>query len=196
MSITISLISGYLLGSILFAGVIAKIKGKDVYKIGSKNPGAANVGRELGKRYGALVWILDMIKGIIPMIIADKIFHLSHFWVTMAGVCAVCGHCWPIWFKFRGGKGVSTSSAVFLYILPKSFLIAVFAYWFVQKNNRSVKRVVWTFLITFLTVLGIYYKEIKWLLPALVIFLGVGALANLDAIKEMRRKHHTMKNEG
>ncbi len=188
MNIAISLIFGYLLGSILFAGVIAKIKGKDIFEIGSKNPGAANVGRELGKRYGALVWILDMIKGIIPMIIADKIFHLSHFWVTMAGVCAVCGHCWPLWFKFRGGKGVSTSSAVFLYILPKSFLIALFAYWFVQKNNRSVKRVVWTFLITFLIVLGIYYKEIKWLLPALIIFLGVGTLANLDAIKEMRRK--------
>ncbi len=188
MNIAISLIFGYLLGSILFAGVIAKIKGKDIFEIGSKNPGAANVGRELGKRYGALVWILDMIKGIIPMIIADKIFHLSHFWVTMAGVCAVCGHCWPLWFKFRGGKGVSTSSAVFLYILPKSFLIALFAYWFVQKNNRSVKRVIWTFLITFLIVLGIYYKEIKWLLPALIIFLGVGTLANLDAIKEMRRK--------
>lgn len=187
MNIAISLICGYLLGSILFAGVIAKIKGKNIFEIGSKNPGAANVGREFGKKYGALVWILDMIKGIIPMLIADKIFHLSHFWVTMSGVCAVCGHCWPIWFKFRGGKGVSTSSAVFLYILPKSFLIALFAYWFVQKNNRSARRVVWTFLITFLMILGIYYKEIKWLLPALIIFLGVGALANLDAIKEMRR---------
>jgi len=188
VKIILSLIFGYVLGSILFAGVIAKIKGKDIFEIGSKNPGAANVGREFGKRYGILVWILDMVKGIIPMLIADKIFHLSSFWTAIAGVCAVCGHCWPLWFKFRGGRGVSTSSGVFIYLLPKSFLIVLFAYWFVQKNNRSAKRVIWTFAITFLVVLGIYYKDIRWLLPALVIFLGVGALANIGAIKEMRHR--------
>jgi len=189
MKIAVSLVFSYLLGSVLFAGVIAKIKGKDIFEIGSKNPGAANVGREFGKRYGILVWVLDMIKGIISMLIADKIFHLSHFWIAMSGVCAVCGHCWPLWFRFKGGKGVSTSSGVFIYILPKIFPVALFAYWFVQKNNRSAKRVIWTFLITFLATLGIYYRDIKWLLPALIIFLGVGALANLDAIKEMRREN-------
>jgi len=188
MKIAISLVFGYLVGSILFAAVIARLKGKDIFNIGSKNPGAANIGREFGKRYGALVWILDMIKGTIPMLIADKVFHLSYFWVTMSGVCAVCGHCWPVWFKFKGGKGVSTSSGVFLYILPKSFLIELLAYWWVQKNNRSTKSVGWTFLATFLIILALYYKEKKWLLPALIIFLGIGALANRDAIKEIRRK--------
>ena len=177
---------GYLIGSIPFAVIISRMKGVDIRKVGSKNPGAANVLREVGKPYGIIVWILDTAKGALVMFISHRLFHSHLFFVALVGIAAVVGHCWPIFLKFRGGKGVSTSGGVFLYLLPWAFPIVIVAYFIIQRKPRSITVVVSGFVISLALIFLIYHREWRWLAPALAIFLAVSAIANISAIKEMR----------
>jgi len=177
---------GYLIGSIPFAVIISRMKGVDIRKVGSKNPGAANVLREVGKPYGIIVWILDTAKGALVMFISHRLFHSHLFFVALVGIAAVVGHCWPIFLKFRGGKGVSTSGGVFLYLLPWAFPIVIVAYFLIQRKPRSITIVVSGFVISLALIFLIYHREWRWLAPALAIFLAVSGIANMSAIKEMR----------
>lgn len=122
-------ILSYLLGSITFGQLIAHIKGVNLREVGSGNVGATNVSRALGKKYGILVFFLDMLKGFIPTYLAVKLFGLNSVWVTLTGLGAVLGHMFPLYFGFRGGKGVATAFGVLLAVSPKAalFSLAVWA---------------------------------------------------------------------
>ncbi len=116
------LIITYLIASIPFGLIISKTFGKkDIRKYGSKNIGATNVTRILGAKLGFLTLVLDATKGAIMVIIARKLFYnfnyLGHFLSVVAFV-AVIGHVFPIYLKFKGGKGVATSIAVITAINP------------------------------------------------------------------------------
>ncbi|OQX56177.1 MAG: acyl-phosphate glycerol 3-phosphate acyltransferase [Candidatus Cloacimonas sp. 4484_209] len=187
-------IMGYVIGSIPFAIIVSRLKGIDIRKVGSKNPGAANVFREVGKPYGIIVWAFDTAKGAFAMLIAHRIFHLHLFLVTLVGVAAVVGHCWSMFMRFKGGKGVATSGGVFLYLLPKAFPFLIIAYFLVQKKPRSIPVVVSGFAIPLGLIFLIYHRDWRWLLPALAIFLTVGVIANISAIQEMREKRKIAKN--
>ncbi len=181
------LIAGYLVGSIPFAAIISRMKGVDIRNVGSKNPGAANVFRAVGKPYGIIVWILDMCKSLVVMFISDRIFHVQLFIIFLVGIAAVAGHCWSIFMRFRGGKGVATSGGVFLYLLPWAFPIVLIAYFLIQKKARSIPVVVSGFFISLSLIFLIYRYEWKWLAPGMAIFLVLAGIANMEAIKEMRR---------
>ena len=187
------IIMGYAIGSIPFASIIARIKGVDIRKVGTKNPGAANVFRQVGKPFGIIVWICDTAKGALAMLIAHRLFHVHLFFVAIVGIAAVIGHCWPIFLKFRGGKGVSTSGGVFLYLLPWAFPIVIVAYFLIQRKPRSIAVVVSGFVISLTLIFLIYHREWRWLAPALAIFLVVSAIANISAIKEMREARRKVK---
>lgn len=115
----------YLMGSISFAYLIGRLKGIDLREHGSKNVGATNAGRVLGKKYFIIVFLLDALKGFIPTLLAGQIlFHQEAnrpvaflLWLA-AAFFAIAGHNWPCWLKFKGGKGVSTSLGVVLAIYP------------------------------------------------------------------------------
>src|SRR5699024_8463811 len=102
----------YLLGSISFSIVIAKtVKGIDIRQHGSGNAGATNTLRVLGKGPGLLVFLLDLIKGIAAVAIGYKLGQQE--WApVLCGLAAIIGHNWPIWFKFKGGKGIATTVGV------------------------------------------------------------------------------------
>ncbi len=127
MEITLCLIS-YLVGAIPFGLVIGKIAGVDVREHGSKNIGATNVSRTLGKGLGALTLLFDLVKGFFPMFIAGKLlgsFAENQLIVCTCGVCAVLGHMFPIYLKFKGGKGVATALGVFLYLSPLAIAMSL-----------------------------------------------------------------------
>ena len=109
-------VAAYLLGSVNTAVLVAKSRGVDIYSVGSGNPGASNALRALGKQAAALVYAGDLAKGFIPALIA----HLA--WGRPAafavGLFAVIGHCYPAYYRFRGGKGVATAGGVLLAIVP------------------------------------------------------------------------------
>ncbi len=123
----------YLLGSIPFGFLIAKAQGIDLRIVGSGNIGATNTARALGKKWGILCMLLDILKGLVPMLVvreqnADPL-QLT-LWLLI-GCAAVLGHVFPVYLKFKGGKGVATSLGIVLGLWPYYTLcgIAAFAVW-------------------------------------------------------------------
>lgn len=112
------LILAYLLGSVPFAYFLVRwIKGVDVRTVGSGNPGSTNAVRAAGRPVGILVFVCDCLKGIIPAFIGA---HLgSPAMGAAAGFCAFWGHLFPIWFGFKGGKGVATMAGVAIALIPE-----------------------------------------------------------------------------
>jgi glycerol-3-phosphate acyltransferase PlsY len=122
---------GYLAGSIPFSLLIGLAKGVDIRKHGSGNVGATNVGRVLGKPYGIACFLLDVAKGAAPVAIAGQFIDHSSVagqwqWLAVAAV-AVLGHVFPVWLKFKGGKGVATGFGVLLGFWPTLTLPALCA---------------------------------------------------------------------
>ena len=137
---TVLPLAGYLIGSIPFGVLIARAKGVDLRKVGSGNVGATNVARALGKRWGYTCFLLDLAKGFAPTFVTGYLIGAAHLatpsiaqqaaWLTV-GAAAVAGHVWPVWLKFRGGKGVATSLGVVLGVWPFFTIpgLIVFAVW-------------------------------------------------------------------
>jgi glycerol-3-phosphate acyltransferase PlsY len=119
-------IAAYFLGSIPFGLLLGKLfGGRDVRSAGSGNIGATNVARVAGPIAGVLTLLLDAAKGALAVFLAARLSEQSSTWMMIAGLCALVGHCFPIWLGFRGGKGVATAAGVFLVLSPLSFLGAV-----------------------------------------------------------------------
>ena len=132
LTLTGVLIGSYLLGSIPFGYVAGKIRGIDIRKIGSGNIGATNVVRVLGKRYGYSVFVLDFLKGFgavkISMSIATDArpeWGSPEIFGILAAIASIIGHSFPLWLKFRGGKGVATAGGALFGLMPVAALIAV-----------------------------------------------------------------------
>lgn len=108
---------GYFIGSIPFSFIVSKQLGKiDIREHGSGNSGATNVFRTLGKKAGLLAFLGDFIKGYIAASIGLMCFDTSGALIC-AGM-AIVGHCYPVWLKFKGGKGVATSAGMIIAITP------------------------------------------------------------------------------
>lgn len=121
MSIAIALFASYVVGSIDFAVVVARMYGVDIHEVGSGNPGASNVLRTLGRLPAAMVFAGDMVKGVVAAamgMVASGVADPMVQWAFAAGLAAVVGHCYPVFHKFRGGKGVATASGVLLFTIP------------------------------------------------------------------------------
>lgn len=109
----LSVVISYLLGSVSFSVLLAKgIKGIDIRQHGSGNAGATNTLRVLGKGPAALVLLLDIIKGIIAVLLGIWLGGDSEWVSALCGIAAIVGHNWPVYFHFRGGKGIATTIGV------------------------------------------------------------------------------------
>ena len=114
---------GYFLGSINSSLIVGKFYGVDVRKHGSGNAGATNTLRTLGKKAAIIATLGDLIKGFVACIIG--LLLAKEMGIMIAGIAAIIGHNWPIYFEFKGGKGVLTSLAVVLMMDPKIALIVL-----------------------------------------------------------------------
>lgn len=114
----------YLLGSIDFAVLVARSRGEDIYQLGSGNPGAANVLRNLGWRAALPVMLGDMAKAAAAAALGEALGG-SEAAGWAAGFAAVIGHCFPMWHRFHGGKGVATAFGVALWLQPLVGLASV-----------------------------------------------------------------------
>ncbi len=161
--LTIIIITGYLIGGIPFGYMIGRFRGVDIFKEGSGNIGATNVGRVLGKKYGILVLLLDFAKGALPVILATNLpvnyyqtINSGEFGVA-AGLAAILGHTFSIYLGFRGGKGVATGAGVIFFLLPIIALISLvvwigfvlaFRYISVGSLASAISLLITRFLIT------------------------------------------------
>ena len=118
LAIPLALMAAYVVGSIDFAVIVARMHGVDIHEAGSGNPGTSNVLRTLGRLPAAMVFIGDMLKGTVGAamgMIASGVSNPMGPWAFAAGFVAVVGHCYPIFHKFKGGKGVATGAGVLLF---------------------------------------------------------------------------------
>jgi len=111
----------YLVGAIPFGLVVSRGSGIDIRTQGSRNIGATNVARLLGKKMGVLTLFLDLLKGYVPMLLAAFLVQDTprrDLIVALCGAAAVLGHMFPVYLRFQGGKGVATALGTFLYLAP------------------------------------------------------------------------------
>lgn len=122
------ILAAYLLGSVPTGYILGSLAGVDVRKAGSGNVGATNVARVLGKGRGALTLMVDVGKGWLAVFLALQL-GVSLPWRTLVGIAVFLGHLYPIFLRFRGGKGVATALGVFLTLAPGATLalIGIFA---------------------------------------------------------------------
>jgi acyl phosphate:glycerol-3-phosphate acyltransferase len=129
----------YLLGALLGSLVLGRLRGVDIRRLGSGNAGATNALRTQGKLFGLLVLLIDLGKGVFAVLCLPKAVlpgvaidpELSREWLTVAcGLAVIVGHVYPVWFGFRGGKGVATMIGVVGALQPR-LLLPVLGSWFV-----------------------------------------------------------------
>ena len=116
-------LAAFLVGSLNPATMIARLLGKDLASSGSGNPGATNAGRVLGRKWGVVVGVLDVLKGLVPTLVAGHLFGAHAAYAV--GIAAVLGHIWSPFLKGRGGKGVATTLGAILGVHPWFALVVV-----------------------------------------------------------------------
>jgi len=132
-------VAAYLIGSIPFGIILAKLfGGVDVRKAGSGNIGATNVARVAGPLPGILTLVLDGLKGVATVWLSARFTNDSALWMTIAGLFALMGHCFPVWLRFRGGKGVATAAGMFLALCWPAALGAIGVFTLVVLFSRFV----------------------------------------------------------
>jgi glycerol-3-phosphate acyltransferase PlsY len=140
-----TILVAYLVGAIPFGYLAARWRGVDIFVQGSGNVGATNVGRVLGRKYGLLVFVLDLLKGAGPtaaaLLVRERLEESlwTAGWLEVAtGLAAFLGHLFPVWLGFRGGKGVATGAGVVAVLAPAPATAALFAWIVVLITSRYV----------------------------------------------------------
>ncbi len=120
----IAVAGAYIIGSLDFAVVVGRMHGVDIHSVGSGNPGTANVMRTLGRGPAAMVLVGDMLKGVVAAALGMVVSGDPQSALAVgAGLAAVVGHCYPLFHRFRGGKGVATAVGVVLLVVPLGGLV-------------------------------------------------------------------------
>ena len=118
-------VAAYLIGAIPFGFLIGKLNGVDIRKVGSGNIGATNVTRSVGKTAGKICFGCDFLKGLLPVLLTG-LFLPQYPWLTLAvGLATLLGHIFPVYLKFKGGKGVATAAGVAMAMAPWPLLIGL-----------------------------------------------------------------------
>ena len=190
------ILAAYLLGSVPF-GLIAgfRVKGIDIREHGSKNIGATNVSRVVGKKWGIAVLLLDAIKGYVACILPFFFGQSPGLsFQLLLGVSAILGHSFPIWLKFKGGKGVATSLGVFLAIawIPTLITFGLWILCFALTHIISISSLVAA--VVFPIMISLRYAGtpgLKILLPMsilLAVFIFYTHRANIQRLRQGTEK--------
>ena len=158
-------IFSYLLGSIPSGFLAGRIAGVDIRRHGSGNIGATNVLRLLGKKYGYAVFFADALKGFLAVRLAilfaehsETTRMFSDYFGIIAALVCVIGHAFPVWLKFKGGKGVATSAGVMLGLAPVATMIAVVVWIVIFETTRYVSVASVTAAVALPTAIGILLR--------------------------------------
>ena len=167
--VVVLMIVAYILGSIPNALWIGKVfKGIDVREHGSKNTGSTNAARVLGAKLGILTLILDISKGAIPTLIATMLLD-STISAILVGICAILGHSFSIFMKFKGGKAVATTVGVFIVLVPGAILLVAVIFFLVFGITRYVSLSSMIGAISLPIWIIIFYKNIPLTIFGIII---------------------------
>ena len=192
-----AIILAYLIGSINFAVIFSAIfMKKDVRQLGSGNAGTTNVMRNGGFLPGALTFIFDAVKGYAACFIGVKVFeYLFHYteWAMPAygalacGLACMLGHVFPVFFGFKGGKGVATSVGIFYVCNPLAITLglAVFALVLIISKIVSLSSLIATLVVVVLSI--IFYDYNASILPQIILIVSMGAIVFLKHTENIKR---------
>lgn len=187
-----SLLIGYLIGSISFSYLLAKkLAGIDIRSQGSGNAGATNTLRVLGPVPAVIVLVLDAAKGLVSMGIAHWLTDGNPLVYALAGIFAIIGHNWPVYYGFRGGKGIATTLGVSLGMSPTAFLISVVITILVIALTRYVSLGSLVYVTIFPLLLYVFGSEptYVWISLLITLFAYVRHKSNIvNLIKGTERK--------
>jgi acyl phosphate:glycerol-3-phosphate acyltransferase len=139
MTPLIAIVAAYLIGGIPFGYLIVKLTtGRDVRSQGSGNIGATNVLRTTGRGVAIVTLLLDILKGIVAVWLADRLTYQSALWMSAAALAVIFGHAFPIFLKFRGGKAVASFIGAFLYLTPLPLLAVLIVFVAVVAATRYI----------------------------------------------------------
>jgi glycerol-3-phosphate acyltransferase PlsY len=185
----VTMVVSYLVGSIPFGYVVARLRGVNIFAVGSGNIGATNVGRVLGRKYGVLVFLLDFAKGALPV---QAALHLPDFGIELppewlgvaAGFSTFLGHLFPVYLGFRGGKGVATGAGIVVVLVPWPALAAVCAWAVVVLSSRyvSAASVVAAVVLAGVRILSM---PAPWYGPEVVVTLFCALAASLVIVRHL-----------
>ena len=174
----------YLIGSIPNGYLLGKFNGLDIRRHGSRNIGATNVRRILGRPWGIACFILDFLKGLIPVMVIGHM--IASDWAIGAGyggliaaIGAVLGHVFPVWLMFRGGKGVATSLGVVCGLAPLSFIVGILfwllSYYVIYRGVVSFASMVAVLMmaVSSLVFKLTIFKHFSWVTIFLLFFLAI-----------------------
>lgn len=183
---------GYLAGSIPFGVLLTRwLRGVDVRDSGSGNIGATNVTRVAGKKLGAVVLLLDALKGALPVGLSLWLLPEAVLVHAGVGMSAVLGHVYPVWLKLRGGKGVATALGVLCVLVPTAALVGAVLYVLVVAKWRvsslgSLTAAVGAILAAFVTSRAREYAILSAVLFALMLWTHRGNIGRLARRTERR----------
>lgn len=182
MNILIAILAvtaAYFIGTLPSAIIIARSKGIDITSFGSGNPGASNVARALGWKYGGLVFVFDAAKGAIPVaaMLSDRPI------AYLCGAAAIVGHIFPVTRSFKGGKGIATGGGVLLPLHPPVMIGALITWVLIAKVGKKASLasiVVVPLVMVALAVIGTPAWEI-------FAFIGIGILIEIRHLSNIKR---------
>jgi glycerol-3-phosphate acyltransferase PlsY len=192
LAIPLALVAAYVVGSIDFAVIVARMHGVDIHQAGSGNPGTSNVLRTLGRFPAAMVLVGDMLKGTVGAamgMVASGVSDPMGKWAFAAGFAAVVGHCYPIFHKFKGGKGVATGAGVLLFTVPLAAVIELALWGVIVKLTKTASigsLVIMVITIPILIWQGVEGASLVWvaLIIALIVWRHRGNIQRVVAGRE------------
>ena len=187
INIITAIISAYILGSIPSAYLVARLrKGIDIREVGSKNMGAMNVYYQVGPKEAAMVLLADVGKGIAAILLA-RWLDVSLTFQLLAGLAAVVGHAFPVFLKFRGGKGGATTLGILLFLIPKAipFFVIAAVVALVLTRNLTFCYAIGFIIIPFVAWLIYHHEPLIFFSIGLPLFVGI---QYAPRVKEMHTK--------
>ncbi|MBN2689430.1 MAG: glycerol-3-phosphate 1-O-acyltransferase PlsY [Gammaproteobacteria bacterium] len=182
--ITLSILS-YLCGSISSAVIVSKLLNlPDPRTIGSKNPGTTNVLRSGGKKAAIFVLLGDILKGLFPVLVA-KLVGITGFGLGLVALAAVLGHIFPIFLKFKGGKGVATTLGVLISLSPTIALLSMIT-WLVVALAFRYSSLAALVAITLTPIYSLFFHGINYIMPliAIAVLIIWKHQANIKRLRE------------
>jgi glycerol-3-phosphate acyltransferase PlsY len=174
-----AIVVSYAIGTIPSAIVVARAKGVDITTFGSGNPGASNVARALGWKYGIIVFVVDAAKGALPA--AAALGHRPTAY--LCGAAAILGHIFPVNRKFKGGKGIATGGGVLLALHPPVMVLAAAVWVATMKLTKKASLASIVIVPLVLAALALLGKP-AWEILA---FIGIGVLIEIRHVSNIKR---------
>ncbi len=179
VNLVLGLVAGYALGMLPSAIVVARAKGIDITTFGSGNPGASNVARAIGWRYGIIVFALDAAKGVIPTVVMIGNRPSAY----LCGAAAIVGHIFPVTRNFKGGKGIATGAGVLLVLHPLVMVIAAVTWVAIMKITKKASLASIVIVPLVIALIALTDKP-GW---EIIAFVGLGALIEIRHLSNIKR---------